>query len=362
MNRPALSSPVAIAAMFAAGAVLALGQAPALAQIDAGFPHSQFKVPLPMMQRGVVPGVEGKMGQIVYDQRSKRLVFAATRSGSLEIFDNSGIKVVQSIKDLPEPRGLAIEPKSGILLVTCGDGSVRLFTPQDNGEFKTPGLTVQLRGEATSVRLEPDGKRAWIAHGKFVTPLKLPLTPADTPEPGASIELPDRVDGLVVHADRVYASIGKRGEIVVLDRADSKRLATWTPKHSNGLGSLAIDPARKRLFAAARDERKLLVLDLADGKELTRLETPADPETVAYDPEPGNRIYVTCGSGKVLMVRQTPAKDPAATETYTIEHIEPTMAGAGTSLLLNDKRKLIVTAPKLGDAQPCFIYVYILPP
>lgn len=315
--------------------------------------YAQFKGhKLPMIQRSVLADVEGRLGHLVFDPVSGRTFVAAQRSNSLEALDPSGFRTAQSIKDLPGPSGVVLMPDSRRLAVACGDGAVHVFTLNEKGEL-APQRVIQLRGEADQLVYDQKAQALFVAHGKFVSRID-PNKDTD----GTRAELPDFPEGLAIDPDsnRLFVNIAKRGEIVVLNRDDMKILTTWTLKDVKANYPMSLDVKNQRLMVATQEPAKFIALDTKDGREVARLDIPAGAEDMWYD-APGTRCYISCGGsgGKVAIVLQS---DP---NTYTVDHQEGTMAGAATSVLVPERRRLIVTAPKMAD-QPTFVYIFLIPP
>lgn len=334
---------------FAASFVIA-GSLPS---ITFGQAFSQFPGhKLPMVQRSVLAGVEGRVGHLAYDQTSGRLFVAAQRANSIEVLDATGMKTAQSIKDVPGPSGVVLMKDSRRLAVACGDGTVRTFKLDDKGNL-TPERTIQLRGEADQLDYDPVAKLLYVGHGMFLSKVD-----PDKDDAVASLKLSDFPEGVVIEpgGKRVFVNIAKRGQIAVVNRETMTLESTWTLQDAKGNYAMAIDPARKRLFTVTQEPSKFIALDAADGREVARVDVPGGAEDVWYDAL-GTRAYVSCGGagGKVAIVLQKDA------DTYTLDHQEPTMAGAGTSVLVPERRRLIVCAPKLAD-QPTFLYFFIIPP
>jgi len=336
------------ARIFVASALVSCAAlAPALGQS-----YSMFKVPLPMVQRSVVsPDVEGRMGRVAMDPLTGRLYIAALRHGTLQVLDDSGMKVAQVVRDLPEPQGVLVLGDQKRVLVSCGDGSVRVFSIGDKGVL-SPEREVRLGGEADLMRYDPAAKRVWVGHGRNVSR----FDPA-TGEKDKPVVMPGMVEGLAIElkdGGRVLASIASEGQIVVIDKAKNEVSATWTLKDAKNPNPIAIDEAGGRIFVATRGPGRLLVLGAEDGAEQARFDIADDADDCWFDPI-GKRVYVSAGggAGQVAMIRQTG-------ETFAVEHLVPTAAGSRTSVLSPERRRLVVIAPKIGD-QPTFVYVYVVP-
>lgn len=336
------------------GAAVVLGVCGAQAAVAQSW--SQFQSPkpnpLPMIARSVIPEVEGRMGRLAMDQKSGRVYVAALRDGSLRVLDHTMMKVAQVVPELPEPQGVLMLEDQRRLLVTCGDGSVRVFKIADDG-VATEERKVYLGGEADAVRYDERNKRAWVGHGKFVTS----FDPA-TGEKSKSIELPAMCDGVAVEqrGGRVFANVGAEGKVVVIDKEKNAIETTWELKEAKGNNPIDLDEDNARVFVAARNPGRLIVLDSKDGKEIARLPIGEDADDLWYD-RTGTRIYVSCGggAGEVSIALQE-SKDK-----YSMWTREGTAAGARTSVLIPQKRRYVVIAPKSGDT-PCFVFIYVIAP
>lgn len=317
-----------------------------------GQAYSQFNVKLPMVQRSVLPGIEGRLDHVGFDPVTGCTYYAALRAGSLEVMDPGAMKVLQSVKELSEPQGVLVLPEQRKLAVSCGDGTVQLFSIGQTGTL-TKDRAVQFSGEADAIRYDEAAKRVYVVAGKSLHS----FDPA-TGEKAAVVELPSVPEGFVLErgGQRIFVNLPKSGEVAVVDREKKSIVATWTLKDVKGNYAMAYDPEAKRLFVAGRSPAKLVVLNTDDGKEITRLDLGEDCDDLWYD-KAGERIYASCGggSGEVTMIRRT------APDVYTVEHREKTTTGSRTSLLVPERRKLYVVAPKSGDT-PTFVFIYLLPP
>ncbi|MBY0262721.1 MAG: YncE family protein [Phycisphaerales bacterium] len=337
--------------LFAAVLVSCAALSPALAQS-----YSMFKVPLPMVQRSVVsPDVDGRMGRVAMDPLTGRIYVAALRHGTLQVLDDSGMKVAQVVRDLPEPQGVLVLSDQRRVLVSCGDGSVRVLGIGEKGVL-TSEREIRLGGEADLMRYDQAAKRVWVGHGRNVSR----IDPA-TGEKDKAIVMPGMVEGLAIEqrdGGRVLASIASEGQIVVIDKAKNEVSATWTLKDAKNNNPIAIDEAGGRVFVATRSPGRLLVLGAKDGAEQARFDIADDADDCWFDPI-GKRVYVSAGggAGQVAMIRQTVG---GAGETFAVEHLVPTATGARTCVLSPERRRLVVIAPKIGDQQS-FVYVYVVP-
>ncbi len=354
--------------------VLALSAGLAGASAASAQMYSQFKDALPMIQRSVLndptdpTGVpDGRMGAIAYDPTSQCMYFAAPRSGVLIVLDPSGMTRLQVVRDLNEPSGIAIAADLRKLILTSGDGSVKVFTINGAGTDPagkpTPAGTltldksVQFPGEADQIRYDSKSKKAYFGHGKFLGW----INPADGTKCEKSLELPGPTKGISIDpgSSRLFVSIASKNQVVVVDRAEFKITTTWDLKDATMPAPMALDEQNARLFVACRNPTKLLVLNSNTGAEINRVDIGADAADCWWDPM-GRRVYVSCGQpgGQISMLRDVEGK-------LTVEHQVDTAPGARTSVFIPEKRRYIVCAPKQGDAatggMPTFVYIYVLP-
>jgi DNA-binding beta-propeller fold protein YncE len=337
--------------------------------------YGQFKDPLPMIQRSVLndptdtTGVpEGRMGSIGYDPFTQCMYFAAPRSGAVIVLDPSGMSRIQILRDINEPMGIAVATDLRKLVLTCGDGSVKVYSintaklaPAPDGKSEPAGTltldkSVNNPGEADAVRYDSKSKKAFYAHGKFVSW----IDPAAGEKSPKSLEMPGAPKGIVLDpsSNRMFVSIPSKQQIVVVDRDTWTIEATWQLKDAS-VFPMSIDEAAGKLFVCSRNPDVMLVLSLKDGAELARLPIGADAADCWWDAI-GRRVYISCGGnqGQISMLRLVDG-------AFTVEHAIDTAPGARTSIFIPERRRYIVCAPKLGDAaqggMPTFVYIYVLP-
>ncbi|MBY0312036.1 MAG: hypothetical protein K2W85_08200 [Phycisphaerales bacterium] len=312
---------------------------------------SQFREPLPMIMRSVLPAADGRMGHIAHDPTSGRLYFAVPRNNTIEVLDATGMKMAQSVSGLNEPNNLLLLNDKRTLLASGGGGTVWTFKLDAQGQA-TADKSYTFDGEADPMIVDPKSGRLWVGHGWFLS--SLDLATGDKSKPLALNAAPEGM-AIETSGNRLFVNIATKGRIVVIDREKGEVAATWTLKNATGNNAMAFDEANKRLFVVSRNPGKLIVLDSTDGKEITRLDCADDVDDLWFDPR-GKRLYASGGGGggKITMVRQD------APDTYVVEANVNTAAGTRTSVFIPQTRRLVATAPKLPDTQ-AFVYIYLIP-
>lgn len=346
--------------------VIGLGLACAVGMAPAAFgqAYGMFKDPLPMIQRSVLPPeTEGRMAGIGYDPLTGCMYFAAVRANALHVLDKGGMEQVQTVAGLNEPNGIAVAFDIRKLALSCGDGTVHIYTigseqKGDDGKVKTPAgrLTeekvVQFSGEADPIRYDVKSKRAYVGHGKYVSWVDL----TDGSKSPKGVEMPAQAKGLVLSPDgsKTYVNIPSKGQVVVVDNAKWEIEATWTLKDVSGNYPLAINEDGSRLFVACRTPAKLLILDTKDGTEKHRFDIGGDDAADCWWDPRGKRVYITSGNGNGMITMVWNKQG-----TWQVEHNLETAPGARTSLLIPERGRLIVCAPKI--TYPTFVFIYLTP-
>jgi DNA-binding beta-propeller fold protein YncE len=279
-----------------------------------------------------------------------------------------------------------------------------------------------LAGEADGVRYDPTMKHLYVAHGKFVswidpTSFGAPVAaananveanPADawwnaigadatelyrlsqqkaspdeirkltatllkhaTSEPAAAakpagasggeakfvrLEMPGPVKGIAVSPDgtHLYANIPSLSQVVVIDTGKWAIDSTWTLKDAGGNYPITTDDTGNLLFVGCRQPSAVLILDANNGSEKGRYTIENDDATDIWWDAHGRRIYVSAGNGNgtVSMIREQNGN-------WATEHNIPTAPGARTSILIPERGRFLVTAPKI--TYPPFVFIYLIP-
>jgi hypothetical protein len=380
-----------------------------------------FKEPLPMIQRSVLPNeTEGRMAGIGYDPLTGCMYFAAVRANVLHVLDKSGMEQVQTIKDLNEPNGIAVAFDIRKLALSCGDGSVHIYSigsEQKDGDkvtraagMLTEEKVVQLSGEADPIRYDVKSKKVFVGHGKYVS--WVDMTNGDKSPKG--VEMPGSVKGLVLSPDgtKAYVNVPSKGQVVVVDTVKWEVVSTWTLKDVTGNYPLAINDDGSLLFVACRTPAKLVILATKDGAEQARFDIGGDDAADCWWDGRGKRVYISSGNGNGMITTvwnkpggaaaAAPAAEPSAelkakmaqmdeavkakeaelaemrkqraemakaaapapvaagaASGWVVEHNLETAPGARTSLLIPERGRYIVCAPKI--TYPTFVFIYLTP-
>jgi YVTN family beta-propeller protein len=126
---------------------------------------------------------------------------------------------------------------------------------------------------------------------------------------------------------KIYVNIEDKNEIIAVDIKSMKILNRWSLAPSESPTGLAIDLKNNRLFAGC--DKTLVILDVIDGKIISRIPIADGCDGVVFDPEL-DFIFASCGEGKLSIIQQTKGGE------YNLLENIPTKASART-LALNEK-------------------------
>ena len=105
----------------------------------------------------------------------------------------------------------------------------------------------------------------------------------------------------------LYVNMRDKSQVGVIDLEKGQVRQTWTVPGLLLNTPLTLDADHNRLFTVGRKPGKLFVLNTADGKVVTTLDTIETADDMTFDPV-AHRIYVT-GSGGVSVFEQKSADE-----------------------------------------------------
>lgn len=343
-------------------------------------PFQMFNKPLPMIIRSTIREATGRLDKLAFDPGTYRVFVSGTKAGVVYVLDLATHQTPHIIQNLPEPRGLIWQVEMSRLIVACGgDGTLRTFRAKGkdeavNNPVYDPEHVVRLSGEATDLALEtPESggaaTRVWVAHAMMLSAVDL-----ERGERVARVSLPGRPDGIAFvrtpSGPRVFVNVPKpepteaqlqpRPLVVVVDPAKGEIVERWSISDTGGNTAITANDTGDRVFVVTQEPPRLLVLDSVNGREIARLEAPADADDAWFDTEL-QRVYVPGGGGGGQVAVVQSDRSVAGAERYAVIHLERTNVGCRSAVLSERERLLLVASPAFGT-DPTFIYVYMVGP
>jgi DNA-binding beta-propeller fold protein YncE len=277
-------------------------------------------------------GVEGRMDHFGHDPQRKRLYLAALGNNTLEVIDLAAGKRIKSIKGLKKPTGIRVLPDSGKVVVASGDdGKVRVY----DSDLKLLGEVDGL-DDADNVRLDPQGKLAYVGYGDGALAV---IDPEQIKNVG-EVKLDGHPEAfqLEQNGPRIFVNVPTAHQIAVVDREKMAVIAKWPMKEAEANFPMALDEANHRLFIGCRKPSKVLALDTETGNLVASVDCCGDTDDLFYDAAT-KRIYLTGGEGCITLIEQTDS------DHYRRQGDVPTAPGARTSFFTPEDKTLYVAVP-----------------
>jgi YVTN family beta-propeller protein len=293
--------------------------------------------PLRLVRKIPLANVAGRIDHLAADTDGHRLFVAALGNNTVEVIDLAAGKVIESIRGLHEPQGVAFLKEAGIIAVASGgDGTCRLF---DSKSFRLRN-TIDLQSDADNVRFDPRENRLYVGFGMGAI---ADIDVASKVRVG-DIKLAGHPESfqLETKGNRIFVNVPEARQVAVIDRKLGKVEATWPVAKAQANFAMALDEASHRLFIGCRSPAKVLVYDTATGKVPSSFPTVGDTDDLFYDSRVG-RLYV-CGGEGFIFVHQKENGD------HFIQMAKiPTAAGARTALFVPTMSRLFVAVPHRGS-------------
>ena len=287
---------------MAAAAVLALAIGLAAARAEAPAAAGDLKV-----LKTVIGGGEGGWDYITADQQGK--LAYVSRGTKFMVFDIEQGKVTGEITDTPGSHGIALVPELGLGFTTNGQENMMSVV-----DLKTLKTTRKIKAgeKPDAIMYDPGTKKIFCCNGKsgdltVVDPAALDKDPVTIPV-GGKLEAAV-ADG----AGHVYVNVEDKNEVAAVDAKTLKVTAHWPLAPGEGPTGLAIDVAKRRLFAGCAG--KMIVLDADKGTVLADVATGQGVDGVAFDPVLGVAVSSNGRDGTMTVVREGPAGKFAAVQT-----------------------------------------------
>jgi len=282
-----------------------------------------------------LPDVAGRIDHLALDAGGKHLAVAALGNDTVEVVDLEAGRVIHRIRGVGEPQGVVFAA-DGRLAVTSGeDGTLRFF---DGGTW-APAASVDLGDDADNVRLEAATGRLYVGYGDGGVAV------VEGSRRVAALPLPAHPESFQLSSSgRVFVNVPGAAQVVVLDARDAGTAARWTLEGARSNFPMALDEGHHRLFVGCRRPARLLVLDTGTGRVAEQVEIGGDVDDVWVDPRTP-RVYLSCGQGSIDVLER--GENGAHRRVQRLE----TAAGARTSLLDPQGRRLYLAVPKRGNAE-----------
>jgi len=289
----------------------------------------------PLVQVGAIdlPRVEGRIDHLAFDPTARRLFVAALGNNTVEVLDLENDTHVKTLTGFHEPQGIAAVPDRRVIAVANGQGEgLQLLNADD---FRM-GSSVRLGDDSDNVRYDSAAGRLYVGFGGGALAAVDPAAAKVLGEPKLAGH-PEAFQ-LERSGSRIFVNVPAADQIAVVDRTGMKVVATWPVTSAKANFPMALDEANHRLFIGCRRPAKVLVYDIAIGREAGSFDTVGDTDDLFYDAS-RKQLYVSGGEGFIDVFQNQDAN------RFTRAARIPTAAGARTSLFVPDLNRLYLAVP-----------------
>jgi YVTN family beta-propeller protein len=262
-------------------------------------------------------GGQGGWDYLLSDDAAHRLYI--THNSRVEVVDSTTGKPVGAITGLKSTHGVALNTDGKTGYISDGAGNAIVVFNRADLSVKA---TVSAGTNPDGIVFEPSTKTVWAFNGRSNNISILDTASnsivATVPLPGKP-EFP-QADG----QGSVFVNIEDKNEIIKLDAAGRKTVATWPLVGCESPSGMAIDRDRHRLFSVC-DGGKMVVVDYDSGKVLGLAAIGDSPDAAGFDPKHGLAFSSNGGDGTLTVVNSRKPGFPVL-QTVTTEKGARTMA------------------------------------
>ncbi len=251
-----------------------------------------------------IPGQPGFDAAVFADQY---LVIAHSATNTLDIFDPAKRRVIAQVKDLSDPRGMAVDPENArIYVANAGDGTVAVISTKS---WKVED-SIKLPAPADALLLVPARKTLYAANRNQETISVVQIGPSRI----SSIELEGAPQAMAFDPAQnlVFASLHGRAEIVALDASNA--IARRFKLNASQPTGLAFDAQGRKLYVAVRSA--VLVLDAVTGAEVARVPSANGTDSLWFD-QATHRLFAVSADGYVNVINTQGGKYASEEEFRT---------------------------------------------
>jgi DNA-binding beta-propeller fold protein YncE len=302
-----------------------------------------------LMQTIEIPGVpEGhRTDHLGVDLKGHRLFTTMQEAHEVVVVDLDTGKIIQNI---PVGNPHAVVYRSDLDRIYVSDDSpgepgLKIFSGRDYRLLQS----VKLLKRTDSMAYDADTEYLYIVNGGKAANLDyslISIVDSTTGERVGDIKIPagtlEDMD-LDPQGPRLYIAATDEKRVVVVDRKQRNVVDTWPITHGGPVAT-AVDEAHHLVFVGCRTGQMhgdVVALDTRTGKEITTMPIGGLLDYLVFDPQSG-RIYAVCSDGYVYVYREV------AFDQYVLLGKVETAFFARTGLLVPELNRFFVVSPNTG--------------
>jgi WD40 repeat protein len=294
-----------------------------------------------------MPEVKGRIDHMAVNLRDKILYMAALGNNTVEVIDLDKGKVLQSIKGVDEPQGIAFIPEQNEIAVASGGNGDCVFFNITTFERVA---TVHLGGDADNIRYDAAERKMYVGYGNGNGGMAMidPVTHKQT----GNVKLPVHPESFQLDKknNRLYVNLPDDHSISVIDLKSFHLIDTWRINRLRANFPMTLDTAGNFVFVGFRHPAVLVCYDSKTGKEVNKIDLVGDIDDVFYYANK-TQVIASGGDGYINIFEKQ-----VDNTLKPISNIG-TRSGARTSLLI-PSLGYYVLAERAEGGKPAAIAVY----
>jgi YVTN family beta-propeller protein len=277
----------------------------------------QTKAPGYHVLKKIALGGEGSWDYLTLDGAARRLYIA--RSNRVMVMDADKGTLVGEIPNTPGVHGVALVPRRDRGFISNGgDASVTVFDTKSLRELAR--INVGKRPDAIIYDAASGRVFSFNAGSQDATAID-----AETEKVAGTVKLGGKPEFAVADGKgQIFVNIEDKSEIAAIDTRALTVKNRWPLAPGQQPAGLAMDRAKRRLFATCHNE-KMVVLDADSGRVLATPTIGKSTDACVFDPDTG-LAFSSNGEGNLTVVREAGAGNYEVAETVTTEAGARTMA------------------------------------
>jgi YVTN family beta-propeller protein len=263
-------------------------------------------------------GGEGGWDYLTLDAAARRLYIS--RATRVVVLDVDTGKVVGEVANTPGVHGIALDSKRQQGFTSNGkENTVTVFDLKTLQETRR----VKVGTKPDAILYDPASDRVFTCNGGSNDATAIA---AETGKVDGTVKLGGKPEFAVAdEKGMVFVNLEDKDEVVAIDAKKLTVTKRWPLAPGTEPSGLAMDRAKRRLFATCHNE-KLVVLDADSGKVLGTPAIGKHPDAAVFDPGTG-LAFSSNGDGTLTVIEEQPAG------TFRVAADVKTQEGARTMAL-----------------------------
>jgi DNA-binding beta-propeller fold protein YncE len=260
--------------------------------------HAAVK-PLPLREVGDIhlPGRTTRFDYADVDSARHVLVVAHLGDDTVVAVDLASRRVAWTASNLASAHGVRLDPKRGRVFVSATGTNEVVALDEETGREVGRAHTGAF---PDGVAVDDGTNRLFVSNKNGGT---VSVFRADNLQPISTIAVGGDIGNVQTDGGtgQAFVTDGHDNRLLTIDTAGLSILATDNLNGCSGAHGVAIDTSARRAYVACEDNATLVVEDLAEHREITRLSVGDSPDVLAVD-NTSRRLYVAAESGTVTVV------------------------------------------------------------